>query len=360
MSRTPASATPASARRLLAPLTLAMLVVLCSGCAGILNNNPDLRWFVFSHYGASRVCPELLKTSVPVHLQDRGPTTGRFFPSSCNVHIDGDRHVIVVSLGGTGYGYITPAKRVGFQVTAAVEYRPDFVIVGDDMYLHARVNRIVDGPHFQTGYIENPMLDVVGNVPPFGSITNFLGNQAVTNTLTQGFTVIHTDRGDDFSLGLIFPPARPQHPFVYTSNGRFTFANETTDVQPTERDFLGPFEITGNGQALLLTTQVQGPPINMVVVNKQTGDAWRGMYETGKVAPSPPGPALYVTQVQPNTVDTQRYNLPPGLYYVVIDNAVPGAPQGVFPGILQPLGGPLGLPVGGTLARVSYIAQLSN
>jgi hypothetical protein len=331
---------------------------MLSGCAGVLNNNPDLRWFVFSRFGASRVCPELLKTSVPVHLQDRGPTTGRFFPTSCNVAVDGQRHVIVVSLAGTGYGYMPPAKRVGFSVTAAVEYRPDFVIVGDDMYLHARVNRIVDGPHFQTGYIENPVLDVVGNVPPFGGIANLLGNQAVTNTLTQGFTVIHNDHGDDFSLGLLFPPQRPAHPFMIAPNQRFTFANETTDVQPAERDFLGPFEIPASGKSLLFSTTVQGAPVNMVVMSRQVGDAWRDMYQTGKAGP-PPGPTLYVNQILPGQPDTRRYNLPPGQYYVVIDNVPPNVSTGTFPGLLNPLN-PLGLAADGALSRVSYVAQLGD
>ena len=182
---------------------------------------------------------------------------------------------------------MTPARRIGFSVTASVEYRPDFVIAGDDVYIWAKVNRIVDGPHFQTGYIENPVIDLMGNVPPFGSMANFLGNQAVTSTLTQGFTVIHGDHGDDFSLGLLFPPQRPNHPFTVQSSERFTFANETTDVQPAERDFLGPFEVVKDGQALFFSTTVQGPAVNLVVVSKATGDVWRDMYQTGK----PLGPA---------------------------------------------------------------------
>ncbi len=267
-----------------AALALAILVVALvpvSGCAGIVNNNPDLRWFLFSHFGAGRVCPEMLKTSVPIRLEDRAPAVGHFFPTTCNVAIDGARRVLTVSLAGTGYGYVLPAKRVGFSVTAAVEYRPDFRMAGDDIYVHAVVNRIVDGPHFQTGYIENPVIDLVGNVPPFGSLANLLGNQAVSRTLTQGFTVIHGDHGDDFSLGLLFPPQRPNHPFTVQSNERFTFANDTTDVQPAERDFLGPFEVLKNGQALFLSTTVQGPQVTMLVVSKATGDQWREMYQTG-------------------------------------------------------------------------------
>jgi hypothetical protein len=344
-----------------AALALAILVsmlVTQAGCAGILNNNPDLRWFVFSRFGANKVCPEMLKTSVSIHLQDRAPAVGRFFPMTCNATVDQARHVMVVSMAGTGYGYMTPAKRIGFSVTASVEYRPDFVVAGDDVYVHAKVNRIVDGPHFQTGYIENPVIDLMGNVPPFGSMANFFGNQAVTSTLTQGFTVVHGDRGDDFSLGILFPPQRPAHPFMVQSRERFTFANETTDVQPAELDFLGPFEITRPGQALFFSTTVQGPQITLAVVGKQTGDAWRDNYQTGK-PPGPPGPVLQSNVVLPGPVDTRRYDLPPGFYYVVIDNTA-GAPSGgPFPALLNPLN-PLGLAGGGGLARVSYVAQLAN
>ena len=344
--------------RMAASMLAILVVLLSSGCAGIVNNDPDLRWFVFSHFGASRVCPELLKMGVPIHLQDRAPAVGRFFPMTCNVTVDGARHMIVASLAGTGYGYLTPARRIGFSVTASVEYRPDFLIAGDDIYIWAKVNRIVDGPHFQTGYIENPVIDIMGNVPPFGSMANFLGNQAVTSTLTQGFTVIHTDHGDDFSLGLLFPPQRPNHPFTVQSSERFTFANETTDVQPAERDFLGPFEVVKDGQALFFSATVQGPAVNLVVVDKATGDLWRDMYQTGKPLGPPPGPVLYQNPVLPGPVDTRRYNLPPGLYYVVVDNAGAAPLAGAFPALLNPLS-PLGLS-GGTLARVSYVAQLAN
>src|SRR6185437_15478010 len=109
-----------------AVFVLATLAGALSGCTRIINNDPDLRWTLFSRFGANRVCPELLKTSVPIRLQDRGPATGRFFPRTCNTTIDGARRVMIVSVAGTGYGYVAPARRVGFSVSASVEYRPDF------------------------------------------------------------------------------------------------------------------------------------------------------------------------------------------------------------------------------------------
>lgn len=343
-----------------AALTLVALVVYLSGCAGILNNDPDLRWWVFSHYGASQICPEMIKTSVPIKLQDRAPSIGRFFPMQCTCTVDDNRRVITVNVGGTGYGYLAPAKRVGFGLTASVEYRPDFVIAGKDTYLWAKVNRMVDGPHFSTGYVENRILDVMGNVPPFGNMSNLIGNQIVASAMTRGFTVIKNDdnpKNPEFSLGVLHPPQRPMHPFNAPSSSRLTFANETVDVEAQQRDFLGPFEIAKAGQAIFLTTQVQGPPVDMIIVNKLTGDVWRDQYQTGQPLGQPPGPILGGNPVMPGVVDTRRYNLPPGLYYVVIDNtSAAGVVAPTAPALLSPLG----FAPSSSLARVNYLAQLGE
>jgi hypothetical protein len=339
-----------------AALSLVALVALSSslsGCTGIINNNPELRWKLFSLFGASKICPEMLKRGVAIRLQERSPAIGRFFPMQCTHSVDDSRQTVTVSVAGTGYGYMLPAKRVGFSLTASVEYRPDFVIAGDDLYLWAKLNRMVDGPRFQLGYVENPIVDVAANVPPFGSIANFLGNQVVAGAMTQGFTVIHNeDKGDDFTLGIISPPERPHHPFQVTSSERFTFANETVDVQGNERDFVGPFEIANAGQSLYLTLSVQGPAIDVMIVDKATGDLWRDMYQTGKPLGPPPGPVLGGGPLQPGPVDNRRYQLPPGLYYLVIDNTP-------YAGSVSPVGS-LFNPLNGTKAQVSYVAQLTN
>jgi hypothetical protein len=343
-------------RPLPAALALITLVALClsaSGCTGILNNNPELRWKLFAFFGASKICPEMLKRGVALRLQERSPAIGRFFPMQCSHTVDNSRQVVTVSIAGTGYGYMMPAKRVGFSLTASVEYRPDFVIAGDDLYLWAKLNRIVDGPRFQLGYVENPIVDVAANVPPFGSIANFLGNQVVANAMTQGFTVIHNDdKGDDFTLGLIYPPQRPHHPFQVSATDRFTFANETINVQGNQRDYLGPFEVTSAGQALYLTMTLTGSPVDVMVVDKATGDVWRDMYQTGKPLGPPLGPVVASGVLNPGPVDNRRYQLSPGLYYVVVDNTAAA-------GLVSPVGS-LFNPLNGTMAEVSYVAQLAN
>jgi hypothetical protein len=326
-----------------------------AGCAGIINNNPELRWKLFSLFGAPKICPEMLKHGVSIRLQDRAPAMGRYFPMQCSYTVDNSRQVLTVSLAGTGYGYMMPAKRVGFSLTATVEYRPDFVLAGDDIYIWAKLNRIVDGPRFQVGYIENPIIDVAANVPGVGSIANFLGNQVVASVMSQGFTVIHNDGGDDFTLGNLYPPSRPHHPFQVVGTDRFTFANETVDVQSGQRDYLGPFEITSAGQALLLTMSLNGPPVDVMIVDRMSGDAWRESYQTGKPLGPPPGLVLGGGPLSPGAAQSSSYRLPLGSYYVVIDNTA-------YAGIVNPTGSFLGAIVGsgGTTAQVSYVAQLSN
>jgi hypothetical protein len=330
------------------------LSVSQAGCAGIINNNPELRWKLFSLFGAPKICPEMLKRGVPIRLADRAPAIGRFFPMQCSYTTDGTRQVLSVNIAGTGYAYMSPAKRVGFSLTAAVEYRPDFVMAGDDIYIWAKLNRVVDGPRFQIGYIENPIIDVAANVPGVGSIANFLGQQVVSNVMTQGFTVIHNDTtGDDFTLGNLYPPSRPHHPFQVVGTDRFTFANETVDVQGNQRDYLGPFEVTSSGQALYLTMSLTGPAVDVMIVDKASGDAWRDAYQTGKPLGPPYGPVLGGAPLQPGPVQNSRYALPPGLYYVVIDNTAAA-------GTVAPTGSFFGALGGGTTATVSYVAQLAN
>lgn len=347
-----------SARSLGAVLVLALMVLTLPSCSAILNSDPNLRWWVFSHFGAGKICPEMIKTSVPIRLQDpNAPSTGRFFPMTCTCTVNDASRTIVVSVSGTGYGFVSPAKRVGFSLSATAEYRPDFVIAGKDLYLWARMSRIVDGPRFQTAYIENPIVEVVSNV---GNLSNSLGNNVVSGVMAKGFTVIRNDDNPDnpdFALGIYNPPQKPFHPFQAAINNRFTFANEITDIEANQRDYLGPFEITGSNKAFFFTAQVSGPPIDVIIVNKQTGDMWRDSYQTGKPLGPPPGPVFAQNPVMPGFSDARRYNLPAGQYYVVIDNTT-------VAGVVGPTGtsilGPLGLGAGAGRARVSYIAQLGE
>jgi hypothetical protein len=124
-------------------------------------------------------------------------------------------------------------------------------------------------------------------------------------------------------------------------------------VQGGQRDYLGPFEITSSGQALYLTMSLSGPPVDVMIVDRMTGDAWREQYQTGKPLGPPPGIVLGGAPLQPGGAQNSRYALPPGSYYVVIDNTA-------FAGTVAPTGSFFGALGGGTTASVSYVAQLAN
>src|SRR4051812_18260851 len=90
-----------------------------AGCAGIINNDPDFRWYIFSHFGSEKICPEMTKSGIPIKLADGAPGTGRFFPTQCSSTVDDRNRTVTVRVGGTGYGFVSPAKRIGFRLSAA-------------------------------------------------------------------------------------------------------------------------------------------------------------------------------------------------------------------------------------------------
>lgn len=343
---------PRTAKAALAVGTIAASFSLagCPCLESVVNPSPALQWWLFSNFGASRMCPEMLKQGVPLRLQDRQPAIGRFFPNQCSYQVDDNRRTVAVSFSGTGYGYMNPAKRIGFSVSGTIELRPGIQLAGDKAYVFGHFNRIINGPSFQVGHIENPVIDIATNLPGVGSVANLFGNQVVAGELTRGFTVVNTDKGNDFALGILTPPQVPHHPFDTSASERFTFANETVEVHQNQRDYLGPFEIPEAGKSLFLSFSNAGPALDVMVVNKFVGDAWRDAYQRGVLAP-PPGPVVAGGPLQANGSDSRRYPLPPGQYYVVIDNTAAA-------GLVSP---PASLiPLADAMARVSYVAQIGE
>ena len=351
-SRRKSSARPAGAFLVLLVLALSFAVAGCPCAGGVVNANPQLRWWLFSNFGASRICPEMLKIGVSLKTDASAPAIGRFFPMTCNYVVDDARQTVAVTFAGTGYGYMLPAKRIGFSTSATIELRPDFAIADQDIYVWGRLNRIISGPDFRIGYIENPAFNIASNIPPFGTLTNFFGNQVITGELTRGFTVVaNEDRGNEFTLGILTPPNKPIKPFKVQDDERFTFANESIDIHGNARDFLGPFEV-GSGQALYLTMSVQGPTVDVMIVSKMVGDPWREGYQTGQPLGPAPGPVLGGAPLAPGPAQTRRFNLPPGLYYVVLDNTQYAGLVAPPVQVLNPLYDPV--------ARVSYVAQVGE
>ncbi len=335
-------------------LALALGSVGCPCLKGPINASPALRWWLFSNFGASKICPEMVKRGVGLHLQDRGPAVGRFFPTGCSVDIDNQNQLVTVNFTGTGYAYTVASRRIGFQCTASVQYRADFYLGDDAMYVWGKVNRIVNGPRFELGYVENPVADVATSVTPLGALANGFGNQIVAGELTRGFTVLQDDNDSkSFALGILLPPQKPQSPYDTSSDNRYTFANETVEVQGNQRDFLGPFDVVEQTQQLVMKMYLQGPPVDVMVVTKPTGDMWREAYQLGRPMGPPPGPVLAGAPLYPGQQAQVAYTLPPGSYYVVIDNSAYAGAVAPPTSILDPLGA-------NSVARISYVAQLAD
>jgi hypothetical protein len=342
---------PAVAVRLVALLTT---VLLCSHCAlfrGTVNASPQLRWWLFSNFGAQRICPEMYKRSAPLRLTPAGNVIGRFFPNQCHTEIHDERQSMTIHFGGTGYAWTPIAGRIGFAADAAVEYRFDFKMLDEAVYVWARTAQVVSGPDFQVGAVENKVVDWATRTPA-GYLANTFGAQLMQSQLASGFTVIRTDEGDEFAIGILNPPQRPQHPFDTDEGDRYVFANETTEIHAGQVDFLGPFEVAESDQALFLRLRVQGPPVDVLVLHRGTGDLWRDGLQRGSQLGPPPQPALDAFSMQPGGETRRKLRLARGQYYVVVDNSD-------RVGVVSPPWNPLS-PIGANKAVVSYVAELGE
>jgi hypothetical protein len=322
-----------------------------TSCAGILNRDPNLRWWAFKTYGADRICPEMLKTSVPLKMQEGAPTIGRFFPSSCTYSINEPNRTVVVSIGGSGYAYLPTSKLSSFTMTATVEYSFDFFMHEDGAWVWGKMARMAAGPDFRMTNSQNPIVDIATGLTPAGSAANLFGGQVVSGFIARGFTVVETDTGKEFSLGYLPAGRYPFRPVeVDDEDEAYTFQNDVADVRNNQMDFLGPFEVADDDQAIQIRGTLAGAnAVDFIVVPKMTGDVWRESYQAGAPPGPPPGSIIMGGVVQPGPF-VRRFNLNPGLYYVVVDNSM-GVGQ-ASPGFTLP--GPLMDPS----VRLTYVAQL--
>jgi hypothetical protein len=353
--RVPARPSRPRSRLRPAPAGLALLILVlataASGCpcvSSVVNASDGLRWWLFSSFGAQRACPEMLEHGgVPLRLAGQGAAIGRFFPTQCAHRVNDQARTISIDLTGTGYAFVQPARRVGFSCSTSVEYRPDFQLVDDDVYVWGRLSRILAGPDFRLGYVESPVASAASSIGPLGLVINQLGNQVVTSELTRGFTIVHNeDTGNDFALGIVLPPNKPSHPYGETDDDALTIANETIELHGNQRDYIGPFTVPDEDRVLSLKLSVQGPSgIDLLLVSKPYGDAWREAYQTGTDTGGPPGPVFMTLPLAPGFV-TRRVAIPPGRWYLVADHTARA-------GMIAPPPGPYD-----PVVQVTYAAQL--
>jgi hypothetical protein len=227
----------------------------------------------------------------------------------------------------------------------------DFHMTEDAVYVWARVQNLIRSPEFKIGSVENKIVDWAARTP-VGYMAQTFGVQIVESQLAQGFTVIRTDEGDEFALGHLSPPQRPPRPFNTRGVERIVYANETTEIRTDQIDFLGPFEVPDSGQALFMRFALNGSPVDVLVLHRGTADLWRNGLQLGAALAPPPQPAIASFVVQPSPEQRQKVNLPPGQYYVVVDNSA-------RMGTVAPAWNPLGL-MSGSPVVLSYTVELGD
>ena len=306
--------------RALAALVLASACAVgCSWFKGPVNASPSLRWWLFSNFGAGRLCPEMLGRSAPLRLAPDPNVLGRLFPSGCQATVNDAAQTITLAFSGSGYAWTPVAGRVAFTVLASVEYRMDFYLADDAVYIYARPARTLLDPTFQVTSVENRLVNWAAQGPA-GYLMNSFGSQIVSGELASGFTVVHADDGDSFALGQLSPPARPAQPFN-TSKGRYAIVNETTEVHTDQLDLIGPLTVATNNQALFVRLALGGPAVDVLLIRRGTGDLWRQGLQNGLALGPPPEPPISAFMLAPGPDLRQRFPLPAGQYYLALDNS---------------------------------------
>jgi hypothetical protein len=332
---------------LLFATALAVSAVGCPCVDSAVNASPELRWWLFSNFGASRVCPEMLKRGVPLKLPALGgASVGRFFPQQCDVKVDDASQTMTLRANGTGYATFPFTRRVGFYIGLEIEYRPDFRMEESGVWVWGTFSRFVSQPDLRITGVENPVVNLATKTPA-GDLATMFGQSLVAGELGKGFTVVHRDDGDDFAIGRLDPPDRPKRQFE-PGKGRVLYASDLDGLFPQSRDYLGPFEVTSGDAALYFRSKPTGA-IAYALVDRSVGEAWRRGYESAQPMAPPPGPLLAQGLLPPNDGEL-RFPVSPGSYYLVLENQAPAQPT--------PLGMPL--PVPEQVTYVTYSASLGD
>lgn len=307
-------------------LTVASLAVGCTALAcslfrGAINDSPSIRWWLFSNFGANRMCPEMLKRSAPLRLTPDGNVVGRLFPNGCQHRVDEHQRTVSIEFSGTGYAWTPIAGRVGFAAHAAVQYRADFSLQPDAMYVWARTERLLFPPEFRIGGIENRLVNWAHEQGPVPYMTRTFGSQIASSQLLSGFTVVRTEEGDSFSLGILSPPERPREAFASGGEGRVLVASEVVEIRPEQVDFIGPIIVEDSDLAVFFKYGVQGPGAEAHVYNRYEADAFRERLQTGAPIEPPLAGPIVTFPLPSGATGEQRVPLPPGHYMLVVDHS---------------------------------------
>lgn len=327
---------------------LALAITLNPGCAclrGAINGSESARWFLFSQFGASKICPEMQKRGMPIKIgMIGGNSVGRFFPQACNVQVNDQRRVMQLTFNGEGYATLPLTKRVGFYSAMTVEYKPDFRMEEDALYVWGTLASMPPPPELRILGVENPAVSLAFRTPA-GDVATLLGQGIVASEIGRGFTAVRQDDGDDFVLGHLEPPAKPKRPFA-TGEDRYVLASDTTDIRGGSRDYLGPFEIT-KSTSLSFKFRLSGGSLSYALVDRGVGESWRRSYQSAQPLSPAPGPLMASGGISPGE-QSQSFRVNPGWYYLVVENQSPTSFL------------PIPLSFGESVATLAYLAEIGD
>jgi hypothetical protein len=300
--------------------------------AGPINDpsNRTLRRSIMS-FGLGQFCQQMVVRNAPLKLAADTSVIGRFYPQHCIQQVldNGD---LWVHLDGIGYAFINPARRVGFASGATIQYNQDFKCAEDNSIYAYFDTRSVAQSAFDLRSIEQPVANLVqGWIKPFA---DSFGQQMVSGKLAQGFTVIEGDDGSvDFDLGHLPLSSRPVHPMQLHGSNRQLWESQRTEVHTGERDFVGPIVVADASRAVYLTLRVDGQSaVGVLLVTKAEGDASLDGYIRGVPMAVVTNTPRFSDQVVYGAPYQRAIPVPPGMYYLVIDNTMlPGFPGSVLP-----------------------------
>lgn len=292
--------------------------------AGVVNNpaNKSLRFDILK-FGLARFCHEMTRGGVPLRLSDDEPVLGRFFAASCQSQtIDEEqRKSFIVRYSGHGYAWTNVTGRVGFTTEGLVEYAPDFQMQDEAMYVYF-LPRLVDPGTFQVTLVESDLARAGMSVARLDPAE--LGRHIVESQLRRGFTVIRYDTSGatDFGLGLVPKGERPFKPFIVKNSDKLSLANDRTEVQIGQQDYIGGFEVEDDGEALFLTLLVEGAAaVDVAVVPKFGAEQMIDAYVQNAGPQSLTAPARFIDKVPTGSLWQRAVAVPEGVYYVVADHS---------------------------------------
>lgn len=269
--------------------------------------------------GLGEFCTRMRGRSVPLRMYPESPAVGRFFPQDCaRKELDnGDQYV---EFAGFGYAYTNVSKKLTFTMSAAVEYNQDFLVSDKPcaVYAYFRPRNVVKSD-FRTRQVENAMASLANTLTGVG---DSFGKNLVSGRLAEGFTVIREGEQEDFSFGIVPLGKKPARAFAGSSE-RLTYENERVEVSAGQRDFIGPISITEGGRAVFVQANLDGASaLHIALLSKEVGEASLAAHFNAQTVPPLSGPPVAFGIAQQRVPFAATFPVPPGTYYVVLDNNV--------------------------------------